>query len=472
MAASRIKVMDPGTILDRLTDQFNILSSDNRAAPSRHQTVLATINWSNELLNGEERILFYRLSVFTGDFDLEDAEKICGYDPLSEFQVLDLLTHLVDKSLVITVERNGATRYVLLEIMKQYGVQKLSENEELNIQQDQYCNFYLEKASVAYGERLKNSGKWLGWLDFELNNLHGVFSILRNEPTKRLKLASYLAEFFYLQSNLGVGCEILSSALEASTQKSMERALILNVLGFLELYYMNSDLGYQKMKEGSKLIQELGDKQAKLDVYCWYGMAKTIYKEWDDAREILEEGLLIARDNKDPWMEIRYKIIITWIPINQLNPELIEAEAGGNLEEAIRLGNVFDITVARHIYADIPLQKGDFKLSEIRYMEAAKNALELGSALQVDIELQGMAMSIAGQGRHEKALQIFGAAIGKFEEIGAELVALNFWMTCINRTVGKSIEILGPEKAEILNQEGRKMGFEKAIEYAFDLDKD
>jgi len=209
-----------------------------------------------------------------------------------------------------------------------------------------------------------------------------------------------------------------------------------------------------------------------MNIYCWYGMAKTMNEEWDEGRKVLDEGLQIASENKDPWMEVRYKINIAWIAINQLKPELIEAEAKDNLEEALRLGNVYDITVARHIYADIPLQNGDYKLAEKRYMEALKIALEMGSILQADIEMQGMAMAVAGQGRHEKGLQLFGAALGRFEEIGVELVTLNFWITCINRTIGKSMEVLGPEKSQSLDLEGRQMGFEKAIEYAFDINKD
>ena len=113
-----------------------------------------------------------------------------------------------------------------------------------------------------------------------------------------------------------------------------------------------------------------------------------------------------------------------------------------------------------------------FKLSEKCYLDATQSAMKSGSVLQTLIELQGMAMSVAGQGRHEKGLRLFGASVAKFEEYGAQMATVDFWITCINRTIGKSMEILGPEKAQILDQEGRQMGFEKAIEYAFDIDKD
>ncbi len=105
-------------------------------------------------------------------------------------------------------------------------------------------------------------------------------------------------------------------------------------------------------------------------------------------------------------------------------------------------------------------------------MEAAKNALQLGNGVQAGVQLQGMAMSVAGQGRHEKGLRLFGAGKAKLEELGAELPALDSLTTRINRTVRKSIEILGAEKSQSLDLEGRQMSFEQALEYAFDIDKD
>ena len=205
MAASRVKVMDPETILSRLSDQLSLLSTGARTASPRQQTLRVTIDWSYNLLTEDEKGLFHRLSVFTGDFDLEDAEKVCGYDPLSEFEVLDILTRLVDKSLVITVERDHTTRYSLLELMKQYGGEKLSQKSELGNLQEQYCNYYLEKTGTAYKERVKNSGIWSGWLNLELNNLQGLLTILQNDPDKRLEMASYLGDFFYEHSYIGIG---------------------------------------------------------------------------------------------------------------------------------------------------------------------------------------------------------------------------------------------------------------------------
>jgi predicted ATPase len=471
MAASRMKMMNPETISNRLSDQFRLLSAGARNAHPHQQTLRATIDWSHDLLSEDEKVLFHRLSVFTGDFDLEDAEMVCGYDPLSEFQILDLLTRLVDKSLVTPVERERAARYSLLEVMKQYGLEKVTQNGELGQIQERYCNYYLGKAGLAYKERMSKSVKWSGWLSLELSNLQGALNMFQDQPNQRLKLAGLLAEFFFSHTNLSIGRKILATALGASTQRNVDRARVLCGLGFLEVL-INMDLGYKKMKEGIQIIQELGDKQAKVDVYWRYGSLKSVYKKWDEAYKIIEEGLQIARDNNDPWMEIRYKNSIAWLAIAQMKPELVEADIEHNLEEAIRLGNNYDITDACHVYADVTFLKGDYQLAEKRYMEAAKNALQLGSALQVAALLHSMALSVAGQGRHEKGLRLFGASKAKLEELGAEIPALDTVTARIDQTVGKSIQFLGSEKSLSLDLEGRQMGFERVIEYAFDIDKD
>ena len=471
MAASRIKMMDPQTILSRLSDQFGLLSKGLRNAPPHQQTLLATINWSTNLLAEDEKILFHRLSVFKGDFDLEDAERVCGYKPLNESQVLDLLTQLVDKSLVITLERKRSVRYRLLEVMKQYGWEKVSQSGELERLQQCFAAYYLDQAEQAHKEKMKFGLKWSSWLDLEFPNLQGAISFYENEPNKRLKLAGLLAEFFFMYANLHVGRKILITALESSHYRNVDRARALCGLGFIEIL-IDPDSGYQRMKEGIEIIQELGDDQAKLDVYWRYGSFKSAYREWDEARKILEEGLQLARDNNDPWMEIRYKINMAWVGISQLKPELVEVDIVDNLAEAIRLGNNYDITDARHISADVAFLKGDYQLAETHYREAAKNALLLGSDLQVVVLLHSLALSLSGQGKHEKGLRLYGASEAKLEALEAVIPALDTVIDRISRTVEQSRKFLGPEKSKSLDLEGRQMSFDQALEYAFDTSKD
>ena len=105
-------------------------------------------------------------------------------------------------------------------------------------------------------------------------------------------------------------------------------------------------------------------------------------------------------------------------------------------------------------------------------MEAAKNGQQLGSGLELGVLMHGIALSVAGQGRHEKGLRLLGASNAKLEELGAEMPEVDTVTTRVHETVGRSIEILGNENSKKLDLEGKQMGFEQAIEYAFDIDRD
>jgi predicted ATPase len=125
LAAVRTRVLAPEQILDRLTDRFGLLTGGVRAALARHQTLQTTIDWSYELLTAKERMLLRRLCVFAGRFNLEDVEAVCTSDDLRPAQTLDLLTSLVDKSLVIKEDVTGIARYRLHETMREYAGLKL-----------------------------------------------------------------------------------------------------------------------------------------------------------------------------------------------------------------------------------------------------------------------------------------------------------------------------------------------------------
>jgi predicted ATPase len=125
-----VRVLSVEQISSRLDDSFRLLAGSGRAALPRHRTLRATMDWSYDLLSEEEQRLLRRLSVFAGGFTLEAAESVCSgesiqYGRVSNLPLLDLLASLVDKSLVIVSERDGGTRYRLLETVRQYGLEKL-----------------------------------------------------------------------------------------------------------------------------------------------------------------------------------------------------------------------------------------------------------------------------------------------------------------------------------------------------------
>ncbi len=154
MAAARLRALSPSEIIDRLEDRFRLLRSRDRQVAARHQTLLAALDWSYELLDDDERLLLDRLSIFAGTFDVRAVEQVCADARLDEFDVLDLLTSLLEKSLVSQVNGTGTSRYRLLETVRAYCSGHLSTEDASALR--------ASLVSFAVGVAQHNEAKWLG----------------------------------------------------------------------------------------------------------------------------------------------------------------------------------------------------------------------------------------------------------------------------------------------------------------------
>jgi len=149
LAAARVRMLAPAQIADRLGDRFHLLTDGTRTAVPRQQTLQASIDWSYELLSEGERTLLRRLSAFTGGWTLDAAEQVCGSEGIDHHAVLDLLTGLVDQSLVTTAEHDVEVRYGLLETVRQYATARLSDPDELHGVAERHLAYYVGLAERA-----------------------------------------------------------------------------------------------------------------------------------------------------------------------------------------------------------------------------------------------------------------------------------------------------------------------------------
>jgi non-specific serine/threonine protein kinase len=164
LAAARVRALSANQIAKRLDDRFRLLTGGSRTALERHQTLRATIDWSYNLLSGDEKLLLRRLAVFTGGWTLEAAEQVCaGNNDISSQDVLDLLTHLVEKSLVIMEESAGSARYHTLETTRQYAREKLFDSDEGATLHDKHLTYFLDLAEQA--DKEIHGPDQLEWMD-------------------------------------------------------------------------------------------------------------------------------------------------------------------------------------------------------------------------------------------------------------------------------------------------------------------
>jgi predicted ATPase len=222
LAATRVRALGVRELVARLGDRFRILTAGQRGAPARQQTLRAMIDWSWELLSAPERIVLRRLAVHSDGCDLAAAEAVCAGDGVAREEVLDLVTRLVDRSLVVVVEGPFGPRYRLLESVAAYATERLHEMQDLTAVRDRHLRHYLALAERAES-RLRCAGQrsWLARLDAEAGNLRAALDeAVRRAATgqtdEAVRLATALSWWWLLRGRLTEARRTLSTVLAAA----------------------------------------------------------------------------------------------------------------------------------------------------------------------------------------------------------------------------------------------------------------
>jgi predicted ATPase/DNA-binding SARP family transcriptional activator len=349
LAAARVKALSVEEIAARLDDRFRLLTGGSRTALPRQQTLRATMDWSYELLAEPERALLRRLSVFAGGFTLEAAEWVCGADravfsprrhgghggvhgerheasppctppcppclrgepnlsasavPEVEQEapsadVLDLLTQLIDQSLVWAEERGGDVRYRLLETTRAYAGEKLAASGEAAGVRRRHRDWYLQLVEHAAPElQGPQQGLWLERLDAEHDNLRAALEwSLEDAPDQALRLAGTLAHFWEARSHLEEGRRRLAEALERAGRwrRSPIGAAALDGAGVLVLHQGDYAAAHALYGESLEIRRQLGDQRGMARSLGHLGRLALDQGELSTARALLEESLAIER---------------------------------------------------------------------------------------------------------------------------------------------------------------------------------
>ena len=215
LAASRVRALSLTDILENLHDRFRLLTGGARTGLHRHQTLRASVDWSHALLTEDERRLFRRLGVFLGGFDLEAAQTVGGGGAVEHQPVMEHLTQLVDKSLVVAENASGAMRYRLLETMRQYAKEKLGESGEAAAVCDRHRDHYIDRTEALASPVRGGHRRLMDWTDVELDNLRAAYMRSREngDVQKALRLASSLQPFWLARGRLREGMAWFDDAM-------------------------------------------------------------------------------------------------------------------------------------------------------------------------------------------------------------------------------------------------------------------
>ncbi len=324
LAAARVRAMTPEQIAARLDDRFRLLTGGSRTALPRQQTLRAMIDWSWDLLSEPECTLLRRLAVFVGGWTLEAAEAVCADAPLPGDDVLELLTHLVEKSLVVMEEQAGAARYYLLETIRQYAREKLFEAGEAEAVRTRHLHFFLQIADEAEPQlRAAEQLTALARLDLEHDNLRAALKWASDNHALEagLSLSGNLARYWYLRGYWKEGREWLRLFLEhpssdpaATDALAHARARALAGAGWL------ADADGSEIplyRESLALCRQVGDEWGEAYALRGLILISSNLTDLAHAEAHIEASLALFHKLEDAWGIGLAHFSLGWIDMNR-----------------------------------------------------------------------------------------------------------------------------------------------------------
>ncbi len=387
LAAARARGLSVEAIAARLKDRFKLLVTGDRTVLPRQRTLRALIDWSYDLLAPAERTLFHALSVFAGGWILEAAETVGAGGGIDTKEVLDLLTKLVEKSLVIA-DLDG-NRYRMLETVRQYAHERLAESGDQPAARARHLAFYLALAEQARPQLTgPDQGLWLARLDLELENLlaaHAWADRAQGGAELGLRLVFAMRRYWLSRGSLMLGHRITLEALARTEagERTFVRCRGLADAGLL-CYFMGRHAEAQAHLTASlSIAREIGNTGFLPLILQSLGMACLGIGNTEIARTHLEEALALTR----------------------------------------ALGNKRDLAVASNALAQLYRMEGRLDAAEPLYREVVELARELGDRELIAVGLLNLAMVSIGRGLHEHARTLLLEVLAIAEAIGSRPAA-------------------------------------------------
>lgn len=509
LAAARVKVLSVEQIAARLDDRFRLLTGGTRTGLPHHQTLRAAMDWSYDLLTESERALFRRLSVFIGGVSLEAAERVCAGEGVATDDVLDLLSQLVDKSLVAVEDAaRDQARYRLLETIRQYGLNRLVESEEAEVTRDRHRDFFLQFAERAEPElRGPDQGAWLDRLDVEHDNFRAALEWARTHRSKAergLRLAGALGWFWEVRGYWIEGRRWLTEALSRAHDASAAvRVKALNAAARLALSQADFSAGAMA-QESLELSRRLGDKRGAASCLVILGLQACRLENYTQAEALSGESLTLSSEVGDSWGTAWARVVLGLVA----RAEGDLARATALLEESLAqfrsLGHPWGIAMALADLGLVARDQSDYERARPLLEEALARFRQLGDKgfmAHTEIHLGAIASALgdyeradalyrdslqwrkslqekrgiasclaalgcaaAGLGHYERAATLFGAAEALREAIRASVPPL--LRNEYDQKVEAASRGLGEAVFKATWAAGRAMPFEQAVEFA------
>jgi predicted ATPase/class 3 adenylate cyclase/DNA-binding CsgD family transcriptional regulator len=431
LAAARVRALSLAEIVESLHDRFRLLTGGARTAVRRQQTLRASVDWSHALLTEPERVLFRRLAAFLGGFDLPAARAVAGHDEVERFQVLDLLTLLVDKSLVVADDSGGRTRYRLLETVRQYAMEKLGESGEADAVRSRHRDYYTAMAAVLDAPAGSDYEQRLEQAEIEIDNLRAAFGWSRenSDVELALALASSLLPLWLARGRIREGLAWFDTALADDNAPHGKVVAAVRARALADQATLGIRVGAAESpgqaQQALAIAREVDDAALLARALTACGSIAGYSFNAEVARACFTEATELARAVGDRW---RLSQILAWQAAANIGGDPLAvrapAEEGRDLAEVI--GDRFVSRVCRWCLGIAQTMQGDLVGAAAQFAELVAEADAAHDELFRADSLGAQGLVLAYQGETGAARAAADAAVEAAAELGGSPAGLGY----------------------------------------------
>jgi predicted ATPase/DNA-binding CsgD family transcriptional regulator len=471
LAAGRLRSLSPGQILSRLDDRYALLMGGERGRPGRQQTLRASIEWSYQLCTPAEQRLWARLCVFAGSFELDAVEAVCT-DDMAGAEMVDLVSGLVDKSIVVRQERGAVVRYRLLESIREFGLERLTDAGEGPALRMAHWQWYGALIHTAKAEWISaRQVYWLARLTAESANIRSAVDFCLNEhgdPDAVMEIVVGLPlGYWWAHGKLGEGRHWLDEALGRSGDVTVLRVRALLRNAVLATVGGEVATGDQLLDEARGLIPQVSDPMVLAQLH--HAAARAAHYAGDLPRAVseVEQALAMPASRTDLDFYLDILILLAFYAAMAGQHERSKACYQEIIQLATPRGESLHRSNALMALGLDAWRRGD----PVHAVELHRSALEiklgLDDQLGTALGLEALAWGVGALGQHKRAAQLLGTAEVSWDSTGASIATLvPELIGDHHKSVAAARAALGEQGYAAALQRGRQMPLSQVLDDA------
>jgi predicted ATPase/DNA-binding CsgD family transcriptional regulator len=447
LAAVRTRVLSPEQILERLSDRFSLLTGGSRAALPRHQTLETTVDWSHDLLTEGEQTLLRRLCVFAGRFTLEDVESVCISPDMRAASALDLLTSLVEKSLVVKEDAKTLACYRLHETMREYAGLKLREAGEQQTIELRFVDYYVSRCQGSAFQARFELPEWLEWMDLEIDNVRSVLRrcLSHDDFANGIVLASSVS-WYWITRATTEGVRWLDELLVTGRGDPEVDVWAYFIRGFLAVLQSDSTAARPALQRAVAAARETGQVIPLSHSLSMSSIAESMAGDPGSARRFHDEAAEVTSGLDDITARVS---LLQARALNGFFEGDLEAVRSAS-SEGVRLsresGDLYSLEMMLLNLGLTALFAGELDESKPPFVEALRIAHRIDDRVAQYALLDALGYNAAMSGRARLGAQLLGAAETVRTGAGATVIA--FLVPLLERAEESAVAALGRSRFE------------------------